>query len=82
MKIKYSKDAVKFLEKQSKKTVIRIREAIMGLTKKPPEGDITLMKGFSDGKKRLREGPWRIIYKVESKNIYIIDIGSRGDIYK
>ena len=41
MKIKYTRDALKFLSKQTKDTVNRIRSNIKEkLTKKPPEGDI------------------------------------------
>ncbi len=50
MKIKYSKDSLKFLSKLDKKSVDRIRSAIYGLTKIPPEGDIKPMKGYSDGR--------------------------------
>ncbi len=84
--IKYSKDALKFLAKLDKKSVTRIREAISGLTITPPIGDIKTMQGYTDGRKRLRIGSWRIIYKQVSKDvveiIYVIDIGNRGDIYK
>ncbi len=84
--IKYSKDALKFLAKLDKKSVTRIREAISGLTVTPPVGDIKAMQGYSDGRKRLRVGSWRIIYKQVSEDsveiIYVIDIGNRGDIYK
>ena len=86
IKIKYSKDAVKFLSKLDKKSVKRIRTAIEGLTNFPPVGDIKPMQGYSDGKKRLRVGTWRIIYKHESESsieiIFVIEIGNRGDIYK
>ncbi len=84
--IKYSKDALKFLAKLDKKSVARIREAISGLTITPPVGDIKIMQGYSDGRKRLRVASWRIIYKQVSEDIveiiYVIDIGNRGDIYK
>lgn len=84
--IKYSKDALKFLAKLDKKSVSRIREAILGLTAVPPVGDIKMMQGYSDGRKRLRVGSWRIIYKQVSEDvfeiIYVIDIGNRGGIYK
>ncbi len=84
--IKYSKDALKFLAKLDKKSVSRIREAIFGLTATPPIGDIKTMQGYSDERKRLRVGSWRIIYKQLSEDIveiiYVIDIGNRGDIYK
>ncbi len=84
--IKYSKDSLKFLSKLDKKSVNRIREAISGLTQTPPVGDIKPMQGYTDGRKRLRVGTWRIIYKRTSEGtveiIFVIDIGNRGDIYK
>lgn len=86
MIIRYSKDALKFLAKLDKKSVTRIREAINGLTLEPPVGDIKLMQGYTDNRKRLRVGSWRIIYKYGAKAqveiLFIIDIGNRGDIYK
>ena len=82
MLIKYSRDAVKFLDKQPKKTVARIRDAIFKLTLNPPEGDIILMQGYTDSRKRLRIGSWRVIFKFDTENLLIIDIGNRGNIYK
>ena len=86
IKIRYSKDALKFLSKLDKKSVGRIRDAIAGLTYNPPVGDIKTMQGYNDGRKRLRVGSWRIIYRHENEEtveiIFVIDIGSRGDIYK
>lgn len=86
VKIKYSKDSLKFLAKLDKKSISRIREAIEGLTLNPPIGDIKTMQGFNDGRKRLRVGSWRVIYRHDSENnveiIFVIDIGNRGDIYK
>lgn len=86
MVIKYSKDALKFLSKLDKKSVDRIREAIQGLTLSPPKGDIKAMQGYSDDRKRLRVGPWRVIYKYTAENnieiLLILSIGNRGDIYK
>ena len=86
MKIKYSKDALKFLAKAEKGVVKNIREAINGLTLTPPEGDIKTMQGYKDGRMRLRVGKYRVIYRYDVDNelkiLYIIDIGSRGDIYK
>ena len=86
MKIKYSRDALKFLSKLDKKSVERIRAAIQGLTLDPPIGDIKPMQGYNDGRKRLRVGGWRIIFKYGEENeikiLFVIDIGNRGDIYK
>ena len=86
IKIRYSKDALKFLSKLDKKSIGRIREAITGLTYHPPVGDIKTMQGYNDGRKRLRDVTWRIIYRQENEEtvdiIIVIDIGNRGDIYK
>lgn len=86
MVVRYTRDALKFLSKQDKKTVARIREAIAGLTQTPPQGDIKPMQGYSDGRKRLRVGQWRIIYQNTQDGqveiLLILDIGNRGDIYK
>lgn len=84
--IRYSKDALKFLSKLDKKSVMRIRDAVAGLAHEPPIGDIKTMQGYDDGRKRLRVGSWRIIYRQENEEtveiIFVIDIGNRGDIYK
>ena len=86
MIIKYSKDALKFLSKLDAKSVNRIRSAIQGLTLDPPVGDIKVMQGYTDSRKRLRVGSWRIIYKYGAENeveiLFVIAIGNRGDIYK
>lgn len=86
MVIKYSRDALKFLSKLDKKSVERIRKGIQGLTVLPPTGDIKPMQGYSDGRKRLRVGSWRVIFKYDVEGqveiLLIINIGNRGDIYK
>ncbi len=86
MVIKYSRDSLKFLSRLDKKSVDRIRTAIQGLALDPPKGDIKPMQGYSDGRKRLRVGEWRVIYRYgddgEIRVLFIINIGNRGDIYK
>ena len=86
MVIRYSRDSLKFLAKLDQKSVNRIRAAIQDLTLDPPKGDIKPMQGYSDNRKRLRVGSWRIIYRYGAENeikiLFIIDIGNRGDIYK
>ena len=86
MVIRYSKNALRFLSKLDKNSVTRIRNAIDGLLHIPPEGDVKLLKGYDDTRKRLRVGSWLIIFKYVAENkleiLYIIDIGNRGDIYK
>lgn len=86
MIIRYSREAIKFLNKLDKKTIQRIRAAIAGLTLNPPAGDIKPLQGYTDNRKRLRVGSWRVIFKYgtegELEILFILDIGNRGDIYK
>lgn len=86
MEIRYSKAAVKAINGMDKATKDRIKAGILGLTQKPPQGDIKPLQGFHDGRFRLRIGAYRIIYKYglekQLEILHIIDIGSRGDIYK
>lgn len=86
MKVKYSKNSLKFLAKQDKATVTRIKHGIVGLTQNPPVGDIKPMEGYNDGTMRLRVGSFRIIFTYgEEQGVEILlisDIGNRGDIYK
>lgn len=67
MKIRYSKNAMKFLNKLDKRSVLRIVAGIEGLTLKPPAGDIKVMQGLKDGTMRLRVGNWRVLYGTERK---------------
>lgn len=86
MRIEYSKRAVKYISKLDKPTKQRIKSGIEKLTLEPPEGDIKSLQGYTDGRKRLRIGKYRIIYNYLPDGaievLYIMDIDSRGDIYK
>lgn len=86
MLIKFKKSAIKALDRMDKPTKKRIKESIIRLTLKPPQGDIKVMQGYSDTRFRLRVGQYRIIYKYDTDSsieiLLILDIGVRGDIYK
>lgn len=86
MQIEYSKKAEKYVNALDKPTKQRIKMAIEGLTEMPPKGDIKMLQGYSDGRKRLRVGKYRIIYNYfpngEIIILYIFNVDSRGDIYK
>lgn len=85
MEIQFDKKAKKFIEAQDKPTKQRIRKAIEGLTEEPPSGDIKTLQGYTDGRLRLRVGKYRIVYRYISGItviLHIMDIDSRGDIYK
>lgn len=44
------------------------------------------MQGYKDGRHRLRVGKYRVIYRYTQEGeldiLLVMDIGSRGDIYK
>lgn len=94
MKIRYSKKSIKFLAKQEKATVNRIKTAIQKLSVAPSECDIKELKGTDKGKMRMRVGTFRVIYfykdeteqvnnkEVEIEILFIDEVGNRGDIYK
>ncbi len=76
MEIQYSKQAIKFLKKQSTVTRKRIVNAINLL----PAGDVKALQGRNDY--RLRVGSYRIIFDIDGNIILIENIGNRGQIYK
>ena len=76
MEIVYSKSSLKFLKKQDADTQKRIIDAI----EKIPAGDIKKLRGTDIF--RLRVGDFRVLYDVNGVVVAIIDIGSRGQIYK
>lgn len=86
MRIRYAKEAIKFLNKLDKKSVERIRKAVQGLIQNPPVGDIKPIQGSRNGRLRLRVGDWRIIYRYDTEQeieiLLVLEIGNRGDIYK
>jgi mRNA interferase RelE/StbE len=84
--IKYSKQAMKYIKKQDKSTRKRIEKALVTLAEDPFQRetlDITSLQGI-DRVFRLRVGDFRIVYEVFNDEliIYVISVGSRGDVYK
>lgn len=76
MHIRYSKQSIKFLKKQSEQVRRRIVNAIEML----PLGDVKKLQGL-DGY-RLRVGDFRILFDYDGNIISIENIGNRGQIYK
>lgn len=86
MEIRYDKVAIKYLQGLPEKLRDFIRNAIAGLAEQPPKGDIKPMQGYKDGRHRLRVGKYRVIYRYSPSGeldiLIVMEIGSRGDIYK
>ena len=77
MKIKLHKDAQKYLMRLPNKT----KSSILIAINKLPEGDVVPLKGRHP-ELRLRTGSYRVIFEYLGDDIYVKEIGSRGDIYK
>jgi mRNA interferase RelE/StbE len=77
-----SRETVKFVSKQEKSVQERIRKALLGLTLRPPVGDIKPMKGYTK-RFRLRVGSYRVLFEInhEEKMICILTVDNRGDVY-
>ena len=82
MDVLYSRKAIKFINAADRITQQRIKEGVNGLREDPPRGDVKAMQGQPVGTYRLRVGKYRIIYELRGDTLHIINIGSRGDIYK
>lgn len=94
MKIRYTKVALKYLNGLPKNLRESIRESVKGLIQTPPIGDVKIMQGYKDGRRRLRVGKFRVIYKYSEdikkeegidvivEILIVMEIGIRGDIYK
>lgn len=76
MNIYYSKQAQRFLSKQTLSVQRRIVNAIEAL----PAGDVKKLQGRSDY--RLRIGDYRVIFGRDGYIIYIKMIDNRGQVYK
>lgn len=76
MIINYSKQAIKFIQKQDKTTQRRIISAIESL----PAGDVKKLQGQESY--RLRVSDFRIIFDKDGNVLFILKIGNRGEIYK
>lgn len=77
-----NRDALKFVAKQERSVQECIRKALLGLTVRPPVGDIRLMKGY-EKRFRLRLGRYRVIFEIDHQEqiVYILAIDNRGDVY-
>jgi mRNA interferase RelE/StbE len=82
--IKYSKQAIKTKAKMPKDIAKKIDAELESIAAGPAKygGDWKQLQGSPFW--RLRVGAWRVICEIVKKEliIYVLKIGSRGDIYK
>lgn len=85
IKLIYSKQAKKYLEKTDRNTYNKLNKAIQGLKSYPfMQGNIERLKGYDNKVFKLKIEHYRILFEIykENREIHIIEIGVRGDIYK
>jgi len=79
MNILYSKTFEKKFSKMDRKLQVKVFEAI----EKIPNGDIKRLTGNDIPPIfRLRVSKYRVLFHMDSDNIQILKVDSRGDIYK
>lgn len=82
--IKYSKQAIKTRAKTPRGIAKRIDAELKSIAADPAadQGDWRPLQGSPFW--RLREGGWRAICEIINNEliIYVLKIGSRGDVYK
>ena len=80
MNVLFSKTSLKRLAKCESKFRSKLIEAIERL---PNNGDIKKLKGrIIKNAYRLRVGRYRVLYVREDDRVMILDIDTRGDVYK
>lgn len=79
-KITYKKSVIKDLKKIDKTDLKRLIAKIeKELTKKP--GSYPALKGEFAGLRKLRVGNYRIIYAILDKEVLILRVGHRKEVY-
>ena len=83
MNIKYHpKVKSEDIPKLSSNIAVRIENAIRNRLMVNPIKYVFYLRGTLSGYRKLRVGDWRIIHKIVDKEIRIIAIGNRKDVYK
>lgn len=80
MKVELHRDASKYYSRLPEPWKSNVKDAIDGLEKEPPEGNIRPYEG-NYGTFRLKAGKYRILYRVETDTIFVTHIEPRGQAY-
>jgi mRNA-degrading endonuclease RelE of RelBE toxin-antitoxin system len=80
MKVSVHPIAGKYLERLNEVDKDRIKSALKGLEKEPPEGNIIPITGLA-GHYRLKIGSYRALFRYKDNSIYITHIEPRGQVY-
>ena len=81
MNVEFSNRAEKLLDRLDEALRTQLLNAIKGLAKNPPEGNIKRLTGRLTGY-RLRSGDYRIFFDKSENKVSVIKIATRGQAYK
>jgi len=70
------------IPRSSSNIAVRIENAIRNRLMVNPIKYGFYLRGTLSGYRKLRAGDWRIIYRIVDKEIRVIAIGNRKDVYK
>ena len=70
------------ISRLSSNSAVRIENAIKNRLMVNPIKYGLYLRGTLSGYRKLRVGDWRIVYRIVDKEIRIIAIGNRKDVYK
>ena len=73
--------ADKYLDRLNATDRKRIEDAIEGLEKEPPEGDIRPLVG-EPGRFRVTVSSYRLLFRIRENHILVTHIDPRGQVYK
>ncbi len=84
MRVEITRRAQKDLLGLDQKTCTRILDALVGLEREPPEGDLKRLKAVSKDHWRLRVGDFRVIFRIDADQdaVFVLHIGHRRDVYR
>jgi len=74
-----TKEALDFIAKMQHKHAKQVLLRIITLCADSTPADSKLLKGFSEGYRRVDSGEYRIIYRLEGDDLEIYSIGKRND---
>lgn len=76
--------AIKALQRMPDQDARRVRDELGKLIQRPDRRDIDVVRLRGRPGFRLRVGGWRVIYErdEEAREVNILHVGSRGDVYK
>jgi mRNA interferase RelE/StbE len=71
----------KYLKRLNEPDKSRVKTALAGLEKTPPEGNISPIAGKT-GYFRLKIGDYRVLFRYKNDDIFVSHIDPRGQSYK